>query len=88
MVVKDDLDCRVDGVGRGEELEELDEFAAAVAFLDQDMDVAGEQVDACHQCQRAVPLILVIAHHSRAGAGKGGRSGAVVAIAWIPGFSS
>jgi hypothetical protein len=40
MVVEDDLDCRLDGVGRVEELEELDEFAAAVAFLEQGMDVA------------------------------------------------
>jgi hypothetical protein len=35
MVVEGDVDCRVDGVGRVEELEEPDEFPAAVAFLDQ-----------------------------------------------------
>src|SRR5947209_16022375 len=53
-----------------EELEKLDEFATAVAFLDQGMDVTGEQIDTGHQGQGAVALILVIAHHGRAGAGQ------------------
>jgi hypothetical protein len=34
------------------------------------MDVTGEQINASHQSQCAVPLILVIAHHGRAGARK------------------
>src|SRR5712691_12412085 len=70
VVVENDLDCGVGGVGGVEELEKLDEFAAAVAFLDQGMDVTGEQIDPRHQSQGAVALILVIAHHGRAGAGK------------------
>lgn len=49
MVVEDDLDCGVGGIGVVEELEEFDEFAAAVTFLDQSMDVAGQQIDPCHQ---------------------------------------
>ena len=65
MVVEDDLDGGVGGVGRVKQLEELDEFAAAVAFLDQGVDVTGKQIDACHQGQRAVALVFVIAHHGR-----------------------
>src|SRR6266581_4576177 len=71
MVVENDLDRGVGGVGTVEELEKLDEFAAAVALLDQGMDVTGEQIDPRHQGQGAVALVLVIAHHSRADAGKG-----------------
>src|SRR6266481_3620218 len=71
MVIENDLDRGVGGVGDVEELEKLDEFAAAVALLDQGMDVTGEQIDPRHQGQGAVALVLVIAHHSRADAGKG-----------------
>src|SRR6201981_18975 len=70
MVVENDLDRGVGGGGGVEQLEKLDEFAAAVAFLDQGMDVTGEQIDPRHQGQGAVALILVIPHHGRAGAGK------------------
>src|SRR5881275_2093708 len=70
MVVENDLDGGVGGVGGVEELEKLDEFATAVAFLDQGMDVTGEQIDTGHQGQGAVALVLVIAHHGRAGAGQ------------------
>src|SRR5437764_7722803 len=51
------------GVGTVEELEKLDEFATAVAFFDQGMDVTGEQIDTRHQGQGAVALVFVIAHH-------------------------
>src|SRR5437762_3876925 len=70
MVVEDHLDGGVGGVGGVEELEKLDEFATAVAFLDEGMDVTSEQIDPGHQGQRAVALVLVIAHHGRAGAGQ------------------
>src|SRR3954468_3766512 len=70
MVVENDLDGGVGGVGGIEELEKLDEFATAVAFLDQGMDVTGEQIDTGHQGQGAVALVLMIAHHGRAGAGQ------------------
>ena len=46
MVVENDFDRGVGGVGGVEKLEKLDEFATAVAFLDQRMNVTGEQVDA------------------------------------------
>src|SRR5215469_3805229 len=71
MVVKDDLDRGVRWVGGIEEFEELDKFAAAMAVLDQGVNVTGEQIDASHQCQSAVPLILVIAHDGRASTRKG-----------------
>src|SRR5438477_5196408 len=70
MVVENHLDRGVGGVGPVEELEKLDEFAAAVAFLDQGMDVTGEQIDPRHQGQGTVALVFVIAHHGRADAGK------------------
>src|SRR5437764_8951709 len=54
MVVENDLDGGVGGVGGVEELEKLDEFATAVAVLDQGMDVTGEQIDTGHQGQGAV----------------------------------
>ena len=42
MVVENDLDRGVGGVGGVEELKQLNEFPTAVAFLDQGMDVTGE----------------------------------------------
>ena len=68
MVVENDLDRGVGGVGGVEEPVELDEFAAAVAFLDQGVDVTGEQIDTGHQGQGAVAFVLVITHHGWAGA--------------------
>ena len=47
MVVKDDLDRGVRWVGGIEEFEELDKFAAAMAVLDQGVNLAGEQIDTC-----------------------------------------
>src|SRR5215472_1737495 len=70
MVVENDLDRGVGGVGGVEELEKLNEFAATVAFLDQGVDVTGEQIDTGHQGQGTVPFVLVITHHGGAGAGQ------------------
>src|SRR5689334_18754558 len=70
MIAENDLDGGVGGVGGVEELEKLNEFATAMALLDQGMDMAGEQIDTGHQGQRAVALVLVIAHYGRAGAGQ------------------
>src|SRR5438045_8689729 len=58
MVVENDLDGGVGGVGRVEEVEKLDEFANAVAFLDQGMDVTGEQIDTGHKGPGAVAIVL------------------------------
>ena len=70
MVVENDFDRGVGRVGGVEELQKLNEFATAMAFLDQGMDVTGEQIDTGHQGQGAVALVLVITHHGRAGAGE------------------
>jgi hypothetical protein len=45
MVVENDLDRGVGGIGGVKEFEKPDEFAVAMTFLDQGMDVTGEQID-------------------------------------------
>ena len=54
MIVEDQLDRRMGRIGGVEELEEFDEFAASVAVLDEGVDLAGEQIDARQQADRAV----------------------------------
>src|SRR6266446_2653382 len=58
MIVEDQLDCRMGRIGGVEKLEEFDEFAAAMAILDQGMDLAGDEVDAGQQAERAMALVL------------------------------
>ena len=86
MIVEDQLDCRMGRIGGVEKLKKFDEFATAVAVLNKGVNLAGQQIDPGQQTDGAVTLV------SRAKVactlGSGGRSGAVVAIAWIPGFSS
>ena len=53
MIVEDQLDRRVGWIGGVEKLEEFDEFAAAVAVLDQSVNRAGEEIDAGQQADRA-----------------------------------
>src|SRR5215216_8059137 len=60
MIVEDQVDGRAGWVGRVEELQELDELAAAVAILDQSVDLAGQQVDARQQADCAVALVFVV----------------------------
>ena len=81
MIVEDQLDRCVGRIGGVEELEEFNEFAAAVAVLDEGVDLAGEQIDAGQQADRSVALVLVVARESRMSAGLGRQVGAVVAIA-------
>jgi hypothetical protein len=57
MVVEDQLDCCVGRIVGVEKLEEFDEFVAAMAILDQGMDLVGEQIDASQQADRAYCLI-------------------------------
>src|SRR5215813_4151535 len=56
MVVEDELDRGVGGVSGIEEFEKFNEFAAAVTFPDEGVDVASEQTDPGHQGQGAVTL--------------------------------
>jgi hypothetical protein len=57
MIVEDQLDRRVGRIGGVEKLEEFDEFATAMAILDQRTELAGDEVDAGQQADRAVALI-------------------------------
>src|SRR6202158_3890177 len=68
MVVQDQLDRRSGRISGIEKLEEFDELAAAVALLDQGVDLASEQVNPGQQAERAVALILMIARECRVGA--------------------
>ena len=88
MIVQDDLDRGIGRVGRIELLEKADELARAVAVFDAGMDLAGEQVDPRQQAQRPEALVFMVARDAGMLARAGGRSGAVLAIAWMPGFSS
>src|SRR5271168_1423846 len=54
-----------------EKLEEFDEFTAAMAILDQRMDLAGDEVDAGQQADRAVALIFMLPCEGRVDAGLG-----------------
>lgn len=70
---------------RVEELQERDQLARATAILDEYVDLAGHEVDAGEQAQRAMALVFVIAPWVP---GSGGRSGAAAPIAYRPAFSS
>src|SRR5277367_2396081 len=71
MIVEDQLDRRLGRIGVVEKLEEFDEFAAAMAVLDQRMDLAGDEVDAGQQADRAVALIFMLTCEGRMDAGLG-----------------
>src|SRR5258708_31577291 len=49
VIIENQLDRRVGRVGGVENLEELDEFAAAVAVLDEGVNLPGEQINANQQ---------------------------------------
>ncbi len=65
VIIENQLDRRVGRIGGVENLEELDEFAAAVAVLDEGVNLPGEQINAGQQTDRAVALVLVIAREGR-----------------------
>ena len=88
VIVEDELDRGRRRIGGVELLQEGDELARTMSFLDAGVDHAGQKVDAGQQAQRSVPDIFVIARHARWREGAGGKSGAVVPIACMPGFSS
>jgi hypothetical protein len=77
LIIEDQTDRSVWRVNPVEKLEELDELTAAVAILDQVVNVADQEIDAGQQGDRAVPLVLMLACTF----GTGGKPGAVVAMA-------
>src|ERR1700734_526326 len=74
MIVEDQLDRRMGRIGGVEELEEFEEFeefAASMAVLDESVDLAGDEIDAGQQADRAVTLVLVAAREGRLSAERG-----------------
>ena len=71
MIIEDQLDRGAGRVSGTEKFEEFDELAAAVTFLDQGMDLPGEQIDPGQQAERAMALVLVIPREGRVGARNG-----------------
>src|SRR5712691_5604264 len=71
MIVEDQLDRGMGWIGRVENFEEFDKLAAAVALLDQGMDLAGEQINPGEQAERTMALILMIAREGRIHTGLG-----------------
>ena len=43
MIIEDQLDRRIDRIGGVEKLEKFDEFATAVAILDEGVNLAGRR---------------------------------------------
>jgi len=54
MIVENQMDRRMGGVSRIENLEKFDELAAAVTVPDQGVHLAGQQIDARQQAHRAL----------------------------------
>ena len=65
MIVEDQPDRGVGRIGGVEQLEEFDELAAAVAVLDQGMNLAGDEIDPGQQADRAVALVFMLAGEGR-----------------------
>jgi hypothetical protein len=57
MIVEDQLDRRVRRIGGIDKPEEFDELAAAVAILDEGVDLAGEQINPGQQAERAMAFV-------------------------------
>ena len=81
MIVEDQVDRRIGGIGRVQDLEKFDELAAAVAVFDESMDLAGQQIDASQEARGTVAVVFVIPGESRMHAGHGRKVGAVFSIA-------
>ena len=71
MIVEDQFDRGAGRIGGIEQLEELDEFPAAVAVSDQGMHLAGQQIDPGQQAERAMAFVFMIAREGRMDAGLG-----------------
>src|SRR6202040_3794141 len=61
MIIEDQLDRGMDRIGGVEKLEKFDEFAAAMAVLDEGVNLASQQIDAGQQADCASALVFMIA---------------------------
>ena len=87
-IVRSVLNRGVGRIGGIEKLEEFDELSAAMAVSDESVDLASEQINPSQQAERTMAFVLMIASQVACTPGTGSKSGAVVAMAWIPGFWS
>src|SRR4051794_24023368 len=69
MIVEDQLDRGSGRIGGVEQLEEFNEFAAAVAIFNRSVDLAGDKIDPGQQTDRAVALVFMLAGKGRVLAG-------------------
>ena len=65
MIIEDQMDRGVGRVSPVEKLEKLDGLSASVAILDQGVNLAGQQIDAGQQGDRAMSLVLHSAGRER-----------------------
>jgi len=65
VIVEDQPDRRMGRIGGVEELEQFDEFAAAMTVPDEGVNLPGEQINAGQQTDRAVAFVLMIACEGR-----------------------
>src|ERR1017187_2435939 len=88
MIVQDDSDGAFRRIPRVEIGQQADEFDAAVTVLHACRDVPVLEIQRCQYGNRTEPLVCVVAPIFGYLPGTGGRSGAVLAMACTPGFSS
>jgi len=87
MIIEDELDRGAGRISGVEMLEEFDELSAAVAVSDERMDLPVSRSIPANRL--SVPCVCTRNPREVAWTpGTAGKSGAVVAMAWIPGFSS
>ena len=65
MIIEDQLDRGMDRIGGVEKLEKFDEFATAVAILDEVVNLAGQQINPGQQADCAIALVFMIAREGR-----------------------
>ena len=68
MIVEDQLDRGMARIGSIDKLQEFDELAAAMAVPDQGVNLAGQQIDAGQQADRATTFVFMIAGEGRVSA--------------------
>src|ERR1700738_3115627 len=75
MIIEDQLDRCMDRIDGVEKLEKFDEFATAVAILDEGVNLAGQQINPGQQAEGAMALVFMIAREGRVPARLGRQGG-------------